>query len=365
MKRSAPAAPDAASGALDRLGDFDEIIDVRSPAEFALDHIPGATSAPVLSNVERARIGTLHAADSAFAAKRAGAALVAANLARHLETLFSDRPRSWRPLVYCWRGGQRSGAMTEVFRRIGWRAEQLEGGYRAYRRRVVADLDQLPSGMIFHIVCGVTGSGKSRLLRALRRTGAQVLDLEELACHRGSVLGELPGQAQPSQKMFDSLVRSQLLAFDATRPVFVEAESKKIGVLQVPDALMTAMRASPCLRVDLGIEQRVALLKEEYAHFLGDSEALGAQLDCLTLLHGHARVAQWKALGQAHAWDDLVATLLAEHYDPAYLRGMARNYAGFGTAPVLPVAAADNAAFDAAARECLTLLGGDRATNLR
>lgn len=317
MKQRGSAAIDAAISALDRLADFDEIIDVRSPAEFALDHIPGATTAPVLNNEERARIGTLHAEDSAFAAKRAGAALVAANLARHLQTLFADRPRAWHPLVYCWRGGQRSGAMVEVFRRIGWHAEQLEGGYRAYRRRVVTDLGSLPSALTFRIVCGVTGSGKSRLLRALRRVGAQVLDLEELACHRGSVLGELPGQDQPSQKMFDSLVRSQLLGFDLSRPVLVEAESKKIGVLQVPDALMAAMRAAPCLRVELAIEHRVALLKDEYAHFLDDMEALGAQLDCLTALHGQARIAHWKALGERRAWDELVAALLAEHYDPA------------------------------------------------
>lgn len=353
MTRPALAVAETAVSALDRLADFDEIVDVRSPAEFALDHIPGATSAPVLDNDERAHIGSLHAADSAFAAKRAGAALVAANLARHLHALFADRPRAWRPLVYCWRGGQRSGAMTEVFRRIGWRAEQLEGGYRAYRRRVVADLDSLPSGLTLRIVCGVTGSGKSRLLRALRRAGAQVLDLEDVACHRGSVLGDLPGQEQPSQKMFDSLLRSQLLEFDPSRPVLVEAESKKIGALQVPDALMAAMRAAPCLRVELSVEHRVALLKDEYAHFLSDLDTLGAQLDCLTALHGQARIAHWKALGHRRAWDELVAALLAEHYDPAYLRGMARNYKGFGTAKVLPVTASDNAAFDAAALEYL------------
>jgi tRNA 2-selenouridine synthase len=354
-----PARPagDAAQ-ALDQLERFDEIIDVRSPAEFALDHLPGAISAPVLDDEERARIGTLHAQASAFDAKRAGAALVAANLARHLQLRFADRPRGWRPLVYCWRGGQRSGAMVEVFRRIGWRAEQLEGGYRAYRRRVVADLAALPARFAYRVVCGVTGSGKSRLLRALATAGAQVLDLEEIALHRGSVLGVVPGRAQPSQKMFESLVRARLAGFDPARPVFVEAESKKIGAVQVPDELMAAMRAAPCLRVELPGAERVALLKEEYAHFIGDNAALGAQLDCLVALHGRERIARWKALGQAGEWDALVEALLAEHYDPAYLRGMGRNYAGFADARPVRVGSAAPAAFDAAARECLDLSRG-------
>jgi tRNA 2-selenouridine synthase len=205
------------------LAQYDTIIDVRSPAEFALDHVPGAISAPALDNEERIRIGTLHKQASAFDAKRAGAALVAANIARHLTTLFHDKPKSWRPAVYCWRGGQRSGSLTEVFTRIGWKAVQLDGGYRAYRRHVLARLDALPASLDLRIVCGVTGSGKSRLLRALAAAGAQVLDLEDLARHRGSVLGSLPGQEQPSQKMFESLVLHVLEGFAPGRPVYLEA----------------------------------------------------------------------------------------------------------------------------------------------
>ena len=246
-------------------GAFDTIIDVRSPAEFALDRVPGAISAPVLDNEERARIGTLHKQDSAFAAKKAGAALVARNIARHLEEQFQDRPREWRPLIYCWRGGQRSGSMAEIFSRIGWKAGQLDGGYRSYRRFVLQRLEDVPAGLQFRIVCGVTGSGKSRLLRALAVARAQVLDLEDIARHRGSVLGSLPGEAQPSQKMFESLVRHALDNFDPARPIFVEAESKKIGALQVPDALMTRMRGSPCIRLHLDLPLRVELLKGEYA----------------------------------------------------------------------------------------------------
>jgi tRNA 2-selenouridine synthase len=338
-------------------GDYDTIIDVRSPAEFALDHVPGAISAPVLDNQERIRIGTLHKQVSAFDAKKAGAALVARNIARHLEEIFQDRPRSWRPLVYCWRGGQRSGSMAEIFSRIGWKTAQLDGGYRAYRRHVLQRVEEIPAGLTFRIVCGVTGSGKSRLLRALDGSGAQVLDLEELARHRGSVLGSIPGEPQPSQKMFESLLWRALESFTPDRPVFVEAESKKVGAVQVPDALMVQMRASPCVRLELDLPLRVALLKEEYAHFLADGPSLEARFDCLIPLHGRERIGEWKRLSAEHAWDELVLRLLTEHYDPAYLRGMPRNYAGYAAASAVRITALGDAAFVSAASATVTAAG--------
>ena len=210
-----------------QLQEFDEIVDVRSPSEFALDHIPGARNYPVLDDAERVRVGTMYVQDSAFSAKKVGAALVARNIARHLETVFSDKPKTWRPLVYCWRGGQRSAAMTIVLRQTGWDARRLAGGYKAFRRQVVDDIDQLAKGVSFRVICGLTGSGKSALLRALAARGAQVLDLEQAAAHRGSVLGDLPGDPQPTQKMFDSRTWDMLRKFESTRPVYVEAESRK------------------------------------------------------------------------------------------------------------------------------------------
>src|SRR6266496_2514677 len=225
-----------------QLDAFDEVIDVRSPAEFALDHVPQAANCPVLDDAERAQVGTLYKQVSAFDAKKIGAALVSKNIARHIEERFRGRGRDWRPLVYCWRGGQRSAAMAHVLREVGWDAATLEGGYRAYRREVMAQLEKLPRRLRFQVVCGATGSGKSRLLEVLAARGAQVLDLERLACHRGSLLGELPGEPQPSQKMLDSLVWGALKRLEPARPVFVEAESKKIGQLQVPSALPERMR---------------------------------------------------------------------------------------------------------------------------
>jgi tRNA 2-selenouridine synthase len=243
--------------------------------------------------------------------------------------------------------------MAHILREIGWDAQTLPGGYRAYRRYVVAELESIPQTFGFKIVHGPTGSGKSRLLGALRRAGAQVLDLEDLAAHRGSVLGNLPERPQPSQKWFESLLLHDLAALDASRPVFVEGESKKIGQLQVPEALIAAMRAAPCVALDTALDARVSLLLEEYRHFVDNPPALEAQLDCLVALHGRERIAGWKALASRGAWREFVAALLAEHYDPAYRRSSLRNFAQLEQAQRLPIRSAEMKAFDAAARELL------------
>jgi tRNA 2-selenouridine synthase len=332
---------------------YDSIIDCRSPAEYAQDHIPGAISAPVLDDAERVSVGTLYKQVSTFEAKKLGAALVAKNVARHVATLFAAKGRGWRPLVYCWRGGKRSAAMAHILREIGWEAQTLPGGYRSYRKWVLEELHELPSRFDFRVIHGPTGSGKSRLLAALRRAGAQVLDLEELAAHRGSVLGNLPERPQPSQKRFDSLLLRELAAFDAERVVFVEGESKKIGQLQVPEALIEAMRASPCILLDTAIEVRVSLLLQEYRHFVEQPAALNAQLDCLAGLHGRDEIAGWKSLAARGAWRDFVALLLMEHYDPAYRRSSQRNFTRLQGAARLTLRSGEDKAFDAAARELL------------
>jgi len=334
----------------DILTSFDALLDARSPAEFAEDHLPGARSLPVLGDAERAYIGTVYKQQSPFEAKRQGAVLVSRNIARHLEAALAGKPKAWRPLVYCWRGGKRSGAFAHVLREVGWDARTLEGGYRAYRRWIVEQLATLPGMFRLRVVHGATGSGKSRLLRALTRAGAQVLDLEALAAHRGSVLGDLPGQAQPPQKLFETRLYAALSAFSAARPVYVEGESRKIGQLQVPEALMTAMRASECVRLEATPEARIALLMQEYRHFFTDTTALRAQLECLVPLHGHARVEAWKSLVAGGEFEALVARLLEEHYDPAYRRSAARNFARLPEAQVLHVPSPDEDAFAGIAR---------------
>ena len=334
------------SVSLEQLDDFDEVVDVRSPAEFAIDHVPGAVNCPVLGNEERARVGTIYKQVSPFEARKIGAALVAKNVACHIETHFASRDPRWKPLIYCWRGGKRSGAMTLVLREIGWDAASLEGGYQSYRRAMLIQLDMLPARFNYRIVCGPTGSGKSRLLQKLAARGAQVLDLEMLARHRGSVLGDLPGDPQPAQKMFESLVWSALRGFDPARPVFVEAESRRIGALRVPEALLGCMRKASCVRIEATAAERVRFLIDEYRHFLVEPAWLKAQLSRLTELHSKATVARWIAQIDAGEWQSLVGDLLAAHYDPAYARSMRTNYPGVADAAVLEAAHLDDAGFE-------------------
>lgn len=346
LERSVISAKDA----LADIARFGSIIDVRSESEFALDHVPGAINCPVLSDTERAEVGTMDRQQSSFEARRRGAAYVTRNIARHLETEFQSKPKTWRPLVYCWRGGNRSGALVHILQRVGWQAKQLDGGYRAYRREVMSDLHALAERLTLRVICGTTGSGKSRLLQQLVSAGAQVLDLEALAQHRGSVLGGLPALPQPSQKMFESRIWHALRQFDPARVVFIESESRKIGELRVPDPLLAAMRDAECVRLDVPLAARIRLLRDEYQHLERDQSALLAQLECLTMLHGRQKVAEWKQLATDHAWDAVVERLLVEHYDPAYLKSIDRNFKRASTADIVQIPTDAVADFAEAAR---------------
>ncbi|AWW49811.1 tRNA 2-selenouridine(34) synthase MnmH [Polynucleobacter paneuropaeus] len=305
---------------------FDAIIDVRSPAEFALDHIPGAINFPVLNNEERVKIGTLYKQVSPFAAKKLGAAIVSRNIAQHLEQSFLDFPREWRPLLYCWRGGERSGAFTHVLNRIGWKAMQLEGGYQGFRRVVIDDLDLAAKQFQFQVICGMTGSGKTRILHELQALGAQVLDLEGLAIHRGSVLGNEPDIDQPSQKGFETALWNALHDLDPNKPVFIESESKKVGGVHVPDALMEKIRHGRCIELRSSVATRVSWLLHEYAHFLTDTTTFKEKLALLTSRYGKVQIAEWLTQIDAGHFDALVTDLLVKHYDPAYQSSIVRNF---------------------------------------
>ncbi|PLZ01241.1 tRNA 2-selenouridine(34) synthase MnmH [Burkholderia sp. WAC0059] len=311
---------------IDQIGDFDEIVDVRTPLEFAEDHIPGALNAPVLGNEERVIVGTMYKQVSPFEATRVGAAMVARNIAVHLETTFADRPRNWRPLIYCWRGGKRSGSMATWFNLIGWRARQLDGGYKHYRRRVLEELDALPARLRYIVLTGHTGSGKTRLLKALAEAGAQTLDLEALAAHRGSLLGALPDSAQPSQKAFDTALVHALRQFDPDKPVFVEAESRRIGAITLPAVLLGGLHGGFCVQVETARDDRIELLLQDYGHLFKRADAFKSQLSKLIPLHGHARVQRWYDFldgGQGRA---LFEELVDLHYDPAYARSSGAHF---------------------------------------
>jgi tRNA 2-selenouridine synthase len=317
---------------LAQLGRFDALIDVRSPAEFAQDHIPGAINCPVLDDEQRRIVGTVYKQVSAFEARKLGAAMVARNIAAHLDERFHDRPKRWRPLVYCWRGGMRSGSFVAWMRLIGWDAQQLQGGYKAWRGHVIERLAALAPALPLRVLCGPTGSAKTRLLAALEARGEQVLDLEGLAAHRGSVLGALPGVEQPSQKAFETRLVDRIERFDLSRRVWVEAESRKIGRVSLPDPLLLRLRQSPVVEIAATPAARLAYLLRDYA-WLGDDPArLQGQLGLLRGLVSNELLAQWQAWAAARELEPLFAGLMAQHYDPLYARSQRQNFAGLAGA---------------------------------
>jgi tRNA 2-selenouridine synthase len=339
------------------LGEFDAIIDVRSPAEFALDHIPGSINLPVLSNEERVEIGTLYKQVSPFAAKKLGAAYVSRNIANHLENSLIDFPREWHPLIYCWRGGERSGAFTHILNRIGWKAMQLESGYQGFRRVVIDGLDRAAKDFSFQVIAGMTGSGKTRILQEIGALGQQILDLEGLAIHRGSVLGNEPNIEQPSQKGFETNLWNVFNALDPSKIVFVESESKKVGGLHIPDPLMDHIRQGKCIELRSSTNTRVSWLLREYEHFLSNPESFKDKLSLLTSRYGKELIAKWHTAIDAGDFESLVEELLVMHYDPSYQSSITRNFPNYREDHFVQLEDDSDEAFAKTAKDLITKLG--------
>ena len=339
-----------AAEVMPRLASFHTIIDARSPAEYAEDHLPGAVNWPVLDDDERREVGTEHKQVSAFDAKKIGAAMVATRIGELLQAHVQDKLRDWHPLVYCWRGGKRSGTLAWFLDQIGFRTTLVQGGYKAFREQVREQFTTLPLRFDYVVVAGRTGSGKTRLLQALQDTGAQVLDLEALARHRGSVLGGLPHEPQPSQKAFETQLWQTLSSFDPAQPVFVESESRKIGQVQVPTALLDRMRSDGrVVMLTMPDTARVQLLLEEYGFFAEQLDRFCGHLDTLVDLRGRETVQAWQALARAGRWAEVFGALMSQHYDPLYLKSIGKNYAGAGAARELVLRDGSTAALREAA----------------
>jgi len=328
-----------------------QIIDARSPSEFALDSLPGAVNWPVLNDEERALIGTMYKQVNSFEAQKKGAGLVTANIARHIEEKVLELPRDWQPLIYCWRGGKRSGSLSTVLGAIGFKVLLLEGGYKAFRSAVIEDIPHCVEPLKFRVVCGPTGSGKTFLLHKLKDEGAQVLDLEEIAAHRSSVLGKIPGTSQPSQKAFETRLWFALNQLDSSRVIYVESESRKIGNLNIPESLIKKMRSSPCIDLQLDMAERVKLLLSEYHFFVEDSALFMQKLEALVPLLGKEVVSRWNTWIEGNETPKVVQELLSLHYDPAYSGSIKRNFEQFTDAVICTVDNYSENAFVRAARQ--------------
>ncbi len=352
-----PVVPRQHSGpvGIAEIAHFDTILDARSPAEFAEDHIPGAINTPSLDDDERRIVGTIYKQQGAFEARRVGGGMVAANLARHLHNFWSDKPRDWRPLVYCWRGGMRSGAVVQWMRMVGWDAQQLAGGYKRYRQHVIEQIDTLTPALRLRVLCGPTGSAKTRLLHALASAGAQIIDLEALAAHRGSVLGGWPGVEQPSQKQFETRLASVLSRLDLGQPVWIEAESRKIGRIALPNALIEHLRTSPCVRIEAPLQARMDLLLRDYATLGDDPQALVEKLSTLRGLQANDTLERWRSWALNRDLGPLSRELMTLHYDPLYARSQPGYLKGWAEAQTITVEKLDEAGLKEAAGAVINL----------
>jgi tRNA 2-selenouridine synthase len=308
---------------------YSEIIDVRSENEFAADHILEAINLPVLNNEERAKVGTIYKQVSPFEARKMGAALVSKNISQHLNIHFANKDKNYAPLIYCWRGGQRSNSLALVLAQIGWQVTVLEGGYQTYRAYVRQQLATLPLQFHYKILCGLTGTGKTHLLHQLSQQGEQILDLEKLANHRGSLLGQQWKEnlvLQPSQKKFESLLLRELQQFETSKIVWVESESNKIGEIYLPLIFWEQMKQASCVEIQLPIAIRIKWLLQEYPHLVSNPELLKNKLKFLKNRYGRQKVEQWFNLIARQKFRDLIYDLLVNHYDPAYQRSLEKTF---------------------------------------
>ena len=304
---------------------FDTIIDVRSPLEFAEDHIVGAINCPVLSDLERQKVGTIYKKESSFKAKIIGSSLTAKNIAFHIENNFMEKKGSWQPLIYCWRGGQRSKAFSIVLSEVGWRTNQLKGGYKEYRNQVINFLDNIGPKLKITLISGKTGSAKTKILKSIENEGGQILDLEGLANHKGSLLGKIPDLIQPSQKFFESLIFNKIQNLNLKDKIYIEAESSKIGNIHIPKSIWKKMIKSPRIEISANVELRAKFLVSDYDYMCNNPTLINPIIKGLKNRLSKKLFDEWTNLIDRKKWFDLTKSFLENHYDPSYSSNTIKN----------------------------------------
>ena len=307
-----------------QIHNFDDVIDVRSPLEFEDDRIPGSINLPVLYNAEREMIGTMYKQKSKFEAKKLGASIVSKNISDHLKDYLYNKNRDWLPLIYCWRGGQRSYALATILDQIGWKVEVVDGGYKSFRKHISEFLNRNIDRYYLILLTGNTGTAKTKILNLIEERNGQTIDLESLANHKGSVFGS-QGQKQPSQKLFETLIYDKVKNLETSEPIFVEAESNKIGNLHIPKEFWKLMKSSPQIEISATVEQRAQFLVEEYSEITSDLDLLEKQITSLSTIAGPKVVESWLRIAKNKEFIELAKQLIEKHYDPRYKRGLLRE----------------------------------------
>jgi tRNA 2-selenouridine synthase len=294
------------------------VVDVRTPLEYEEDHIPGALNVPLLTNEERVEIGTLYKQTGPHEARVRGLELTASRfpaMVAEIAAAAGGRP----VLVNCWRGGLRSKTVASILELAGFRAVQLQGGYKAFRNHVIASFEPFrPPGPLV-VLHGMTGIGKTAFLLGLRESDCSVVDLEGLACHRGSAFGELGLVQDLSQKRFETLLWDAFRSIPQGRPVIVEGESKRIGKVSLPGNMYEVMQESIKVWCGASLETRVRRLTGEYGRpeYREGMEAALTRLKKRLGGEKHAEIAGYLARWEM---EPFMAELIRNYYDKVYYK---------------------------------------------
>ena len=269
-------------------------------------------------------IGTMYKQKSKFEAKKLGASIVSKNISDHLKNYLYNKNRDWLPLIYCWRGGQRSYALATILDQIGWKVEVVDGGYKSFRKHISEFLNRNIDRYYLILLTGNTGTAKTKVLNLIEKRNGQTIDLESLANHKGSVFGS-QGQKQPSQKLFETLIYDKLVNLKTNEPIFVEAESNKIGNLHIPKEFWKLMKSAPQIELSATLEKRAKFLVDEYSEITTDLDLLEKQITSLSTIAGHKVVESWLLMAKNKEFYELVKQLMEKHYDPRYKRSLLRK----------------------------------------
>jgi len=294
------------------------VIDVRSPGEFAQGHIPGAINIPLFDDAERAIVGTLYVKSGQDKAILKGLDIAVPKVGLYVNSLKAICSTGL-VLLYCWRGGMRSALLSEVLSKAGYEVAVLSGGYKAYRHFIRDGLAR-PAKVV--VLGGFTGSGKTEILKAIALQGEQVVDLEQLACHKGSVFGALGQSPQPTNEQFENNLYVQWDRLDLTRPVWLEDESRMIGTITLPDPVVEHLSNGVLIRAELDAAIRINRLVNEYAGF--DKPLLAGAINKISERLGGTRMKEaLRALENDRF--EVVAAIILAYYDKAYLFSMTKR----------------------------------------